>query len=714
MSSNGKRLYKFGAFNFNVEENVLRRDNKPVSLTPKMLELLRVLISHHGQIVNKNDLMRAVWTDSFVEEGNLTFTIRQLRKALEDDAHHPVYIETVARRGYRFIAEVEEVFAEQQSKNGSSQTSFQNNGFAANHTPKSKKFLIPIFAACALLVGTIIVGSWYARSKSLQTDTPVLAAPFSSEKLSTNGKVFIAVISPDGKNAVYTNSSGGKQSVWLRQLESSNNVEIIPPSDDAYFGLEFSPDANFLYLSRRPRYAEGQTDIYRVSIFGGVPSKIISEAQGWISVSPDGAKISFVRCYYREEENCSLWIADALDGKNERKIASRPRPIRIGDNKISPDGKTVAFAVGQSENQANEFGLSEVEIESGTERELTAQKFFNIKSLAWLPDKNGLLLTASKIPIKNSLIWRVSAATGEVEPLTKDSESYSALSLDKEASRLVSTQVKQDFRLHLFQMENPAAGRVLADATTVAFAPNGKIIFSSIMSGNDEIWSINADGSGQRQLTNNSADESAPVISPADSSIFFASNRTGAVHVWRMNADGSNQTQITQKTGGFPLFTTPDGKWLYYQSGLNRTLWRVAIKDREEQLILNKEKYRFAFSPDGSQVAFSEKQGEERILTIVSLAAGQITKTFHPGDRKARVLDIAWLPDGKSMIYILANNELENNTLWRQPLDGGTPQQITDLGNEEIYQLALTPDGKTFAVVQGGWRHDAVLLKGLK
>ncbi len=112
-----------------------------------------------------------------------------------------------------------------------------------------------------------------------------------------------------------------------------------------------------------------------VSIFGGVPIKIVGETQGWISVSPDGGKISFVRCYYREDENCSLWIADAADGKNEKKLAARLRPFRIGDNKISPDGRTVAFAAGQSENQANEFGLVEVNIESGAERELTTPNF---------------------------------------------------------------------------------------------------------------------------------------------------------------------------------------------------------------------------------------------------------------------------------------------------------------------------------------------------
>jgi Tol biopolymer transport system component len=86
-------------------------------------------------------------------------------------------------------------------------------------------------------------------------------------------------------------------------------------------------------------------------------------------------------------------------------------------------------------------------------------------------------------------------------------------------------------------------------------------------------------------------------------------------------------------------------------------------------------------------------------------------------DEKAKLVQLAWTRDGKNLTYILANSKFENNTLWLQPLDEETPQQIADLRDEEISELsgfALSPDGKSFAVVQGGWKHDAVLLKGLK
>lgn len=704
------KRFEFCNYSLDTRERVLLREGQPLSITPKTFQLLRVLVENPGRIVEKEEIIQSVWADSFVEDGNLAFTMRLLRKALGDDRQNPRFIETVPRRGYRFIAEVKEAADEPVLTNGS-KTVQPVPVEKAVGSSTAARFLVPLILILA--AGTVFTAFWIGKGRS-ETSAPVLSAPFASEKLSTNGKVFSAAISPDGRTVVYTNRNSGKQSVWIRQLESANNVQIIPPSDDRYYEFAFSPDGNSLYFTRRPKGSEIQGDIYRVSIFGGIPAKIANETQGWLSLSPDGNKISYVRCYYRDDEYCSLWIADAADGKNERKLVSRPRPIRIGDNEISPDGKTIAFAVGQSENAANEFRLAEVDLENGAERELSAEKFFNIKHLAWLPDQTGLLVTAARIPNKHFRIWQVSAASGEAQPLTKDSETYSVLSLDQDARAIVSTQIKEDFRLLLFQMDNPATSRVLAEAGKLTFAPDGKILFSSSMSGNSEIWSISADGSERRQLTNDEADDFRPVASQDNGSVFFASNRTGEAQVWRMNADGSNQTQVTQKEGGFPLFVSPDGDWLYYQHGIRRTLWRVSLNSGEEQMIWDKPKYFFEFSPDGSRLAFSERQGEEKMVVIVSLPDGQIVQTIRYPNQKAKMLELKWMPDGKALVYILANSEYEQNALWLHPLDAGMPQKIADLGDEEISHFALAPDGKSFAIAQGGWKHDAVLLKGLK
>src|SRR5690349_18139964 len=108
MSLTVKHFYRFGDFTVDTDQKVLLCRGKPLPLTPKVFATLLILIENSGRIVEKEAMMNRLWPNTFVEEANLGFNIQQLRKALGDDARHPRFIETVSRRGYRFIASVEE------------------------------------------------------------------------------------------------------------------------------------------------------------------------------------------------------------------------------------------------------------------------------------------------------------------------------------------------------------------------------------------------------------------------------------------------------------------------------------------------------------------------------------------------------------------------------------------------------------------------------
>ena len=102
-----RQSYRFGEFILDTDQKVLLRQGKPLLLPPKILETLLTLVENSGRIIEKKELMTRLWPDTFVEESNLTYSIVQLRKTLGDDARHPRYIETIPKRGYRFIADVE-------------------------------------------------------------------------------------------------------------------------------------------------------------------------------------------------------------------------------------------------------------------------------------------------------------------------------------------------------------------------------------------------------------------------------------------------------------------------------------------------------------------------------------------------------------------------------------------------------------------------------
>lgn len=680
-----------------------------MSLTPKMFDMLLVLVRNHGKIVDKDTLLKEIWPDSFVEEGNIAFNIRQLRKIFDDDAQSPSYIETVPRRGYRFIAAVEEVIPVGETE--------ESHPVEKPSYTRSQSFLIPAVAVVLFLVAASVVAGLFLGNSRYES-IPLLSASFASEKLSTDGNVYHAVLSSDGKKMVYTRrDGGGKQSVWLRQFESADNTQIIPPTDHFYGGIALSPDGNTVYFVRGSQTGP-YTDVFRMPILGGVPEKVVQGTQGWISLSPDGTRISFVRCAYTDEDYCSLYVADTADGGNEKRLVTRPRPIRIADNKISPDGKTVAFGVGQSRTASNDFNLMAVDIETGAERELTPQKFFVTGYISWLPDASGLLFTARKVPDQYGRIWKVSAATGEASMLTTDSVSYSRLSMDDKGTKLVSTEVEADFRLYLHKISDPdASSRELASALSATFAPDGKLVFSSVMTGDSEIWIVNPDGSDPRQLTNEPTIDVAPIVSPDGRFIFFESDRTGVINVWRMNIDGTDQKQITTQEGGFPLRVSPDGQWLYYRSGLKNSLRRVPAAGGEEELVLNEMGRNLAVSPNTTLAIFSERKGQEIIVTIYSITDRKTVKTFTIAQPGTNLYHLTWSSKSDYFAYILTDDKRENAKLFFQTLDDRPARQVADLKGDtiaEVSALALSPDGESFAVIKGNWKHDAVLIKGLK
>src|SRR5215813_9347316 len=105
--------YEFGSFRLDVNQRVLTRSGEPVSLTPKATDILVLLLHNAGQLVDKEELIREVWPDSFVEEQNLTQNIFVLRRALGDGTGGAKFIETVPRRGYRFVATVKKIICGQ-------------------------------------------------------------------------------------------------------------------------------------------------------------------------------------------------------------------------------------------------------------------------------------------------------------------------------------------------------------------------------------------------------------------------------------------------------------------------------------------------------------------------------------------------------------------------------------------------------------------------
>lgn len=686
------KKFEFGEFCLDTDENVLLRGVERVSLTPKTLQLLEVLVRNAGRVVTKEELMGAVWSESFVEESNLTFTVTLLRKALGDNSRSPNFIETIPKRGYRFIAAVSEPSDLVETDAILSPVLPTSSGYG--------KWALGLFGVAVLAVG----GVWFtAGGAGVRPSYPLLSEPFSVEQLSNTGGSEYAAISPDGKYAVYSSRSGGKQSLWLRHLNSSETVQILPPSDDEYLDMSFSNSGNSVYFVRKPLNSHILPSLYRIEPFGGVPEKVIDFAMKRPSFSPDDKKLAFVRCQFKREEFCAAYIAD-INGQNERKIATTENGVHIWELRFSPDGRRLAIAKGRYSSERNDAGIYEVDSESGAEKEFFSERFADIAGMDWLPDGSGILFSALNFRDGKASIWQFTEADRSVKLLSRDAASYTQLGLDRAGSKLLAVQQSPNFKIHSVV---GGKARTLTESREIARSSwPDTIVYVSY---DGEIWSMNSEGLQQRQLTNSKVSETSLFLSPDGKTIFFSSDENNGRNIWKMNADGSERKQLTQADGGFVVGLSDNGAVVYYLMAMGGGLFKVSSEGGTPTLLVEKALVNPAVSPDGKYVAHFVIESMIRKIAIMELETQKNVKLITPQQGGFLAKMLVWSSDSKNVNYVLSSNG--NNTLWYAG-PATDPVKAADLSSGEMLSFTSFENGR-FSYVTGDWRFDAMLIEGL-
>jgi DNA-binding winged helix-turn-helix (wHTH) protein/TolB-like protein len=159
MNQPGKTIYRFGQFRYDCGQRLLFREDEMVALAPKVAETLRVLLERHGTVVEKAELMREIWPDTTVEEIGLARNISQLRKALGDESESGRYIETLPKRGYRFVAEVQAAVPDSAS-----------SARASGTRPSGRRWQrVLLAAAAAILILAVVYWQFYRPSRYLSS-----------------------------------------------------------------------------------------------------------------------------------------------------------------------------------------------------------------------------------------------------------------------------------------------------------------------------------------------------------------------------------------------------------------------------------------------------------------------------------------------------------------------------------------------------------------
>ena len=542
-------------------------------------------------------------------------------------------------------------------------------------------------------------------------------------RLTNTGKSRMAAISPDGKYVVHVIEDAGKQSLWVRQVTTANNVQIVPPAEVLYFGMTFSGDGNYVYYVTAAKN-ESQAVLYQVPVLGGTPRKLVEDVDDPVALSPDGSQIAFAR-FYPPKGTDDLTVAKA-DGSDQHVVTSRKLPARYAASWFgngaglgwSPDGRTIASLAVNGMGGA-QWSLVGVPVAGGAEKTISSNRWSTSGRAAWLADGSGLVLDASDQ--SSSLLpqlWYVAYPSGETHRITNDLNRYFGVSLTGDSSALVTVQGEISSSIWIAPQGNASAARRLTSGSGgaeglygVASLPNGGLLYTSNASGHSDIWSMSADGSNPTQLTVNAGNNSAPAVSGDGQTVVFSSDRNGRRNIWRINSDGTSPKQLTNGDADFLPQITPDGKWLLYESHSsgNLRVWKQPVAGGAPQPLVERTATSPAISPDGKWIALQtfDDTTSRFQLAVVPIEGGEPTKLSY-------LIEFAfgWSPDSKAVIYVDNRNGVSN--LMSQTLDTRPPRQITNFTDGTIFNFAWSHDGKQLFVARGAVNSDVVLINSVK
>lgn len=707
MNLQTKTIYEFGPFRLDADARTLRRADKAVALTPKMFDVLVFLVERHGQVVEKEELLRAVWPDTFVEEANLTVNISSLRKALGEAG----YIETVQRRGYRFVAPLKQEEAAPDNKTDVEVTT-QSDEPKSAYSQSRKRWL-------AIAIAVVVVGLALGLYQFVQIRRTQSLSSFQTMKftrLTTSGKAHEAVISPDGKYVLYVIADAGKRSLWVRQVASESNIQIISPTESPFGGLTVSRNGNFVYFLK-VESDNSAPALYQMPVFGGEARKLLTDISTPVATSPDGKRIAFLRQRPASRETF-LVVANA-DGSGAQTRATRRPPEAFSRTMAwSPDGKTLACHL--QTNSGLDYAIVVISVADGTEKILTTQRW-EVGQLAWLADGSGLVMSAIRrnpgfLPT-NSQLWKISYPGGEVRRITNDLNHYSGASLTADANTLVTLQRERQSNLWLAPQGQAQLARQITFGSgkgdgrdALEWTPDGRLIYTADTNQKRKLWLMEADGGNAKPLTPETKDwgNGDVTVSPDGQFIVYVSAFDWP-HLWRMDLPNGEARQLTFGDGEVHPQISPNGVWLVYTARVNNkpVLMKIPLAGGAATPITSRYSTRPVISPDGKQIAYlhwDEEPNTPPRTVIIPFTGGAPIKSFAFDPQSP----VRWSQDGKGLIYIDTRAGISN--LWRQPLDGGAPRPLTDFKTDRIYNYAWSRDGKQLACVRGTDENDVVLI----
>ena len=526
----------FGQYQLDAATGELRKAGISLKIHPQPFRVLLLLAERPKQIVTRDEIRSCLWGgNTFVDfEGGIKSCVNQIRVTLGDDSEEPRYIETIPRRGYRFVADVSSAEPAERAPSSNvhavdSQVELVPGLGRGVASPTKPKLLAAVFAAVLALATIVGFYAWNSRSTPRELKQTQLTAN------SNDNPVTGDAISPDGKYLAYSDKKG----VHIKLLSTGETRTLSQISSDWYFA--WYPDSTRFLGSEIAHHG-----LWAFSVIGAVPRKFLED--GILgSVAPDGSTVAFTENTGRVGDR-EVWLIDS-DGSNARKFLEVGEDTAVQEPSWSPDGQRMAYYTQRQLADRFEINVETRDLKGGAPAVIYSE-------FATTPEKSKL----------RDFSWLTAGSM--------------VMSLAEPDSDLVNT-----FTVHCNLWELPIDSRtggasggmkrltnlpVGADVTYLYPTSDGKRISALRMLGSISVYVADLEAAGKSisspiRLTATEGWNNAPVWDADSRALFFESNRDGRLHIFRQEISGDTAGPVaTGSAEASAPVVSPDGAFLLY------------------------------------------------------------------------------------------------------------------------------------------------------